>query len=219
MYPWVTHTHTHLGGECPHQCKYCYVQRNPYGVSPRYKGKPRLLEEELKVNYGSGKIIFIEHMNDMWAWGIINEWIGKILNHCREYPENQYVFQTKCPAKIFFWFNWLPDKSLIGTTIETNRETHKISKAPPPQLRYYAMQELRNEGFDLFVTVEPILDFDEDLVDWIIDLKPSFVNIGADSKGCGLPEPPAWKIAELIRRLEEAKIPIKKKSNLKRLGF
>lgn len=20
MYPWVTHTHTHLGGECSHKC-------------------------------------------------------------------------------------------------------------------------------------------------------------------------------------------------------
>lgn len=34
MYPWVTHTHTHLRGECPHGCRYCYVQameRGPYG--------------------------------------------------------------------------------------------------------------------------------------------------------------------------------------------
>jgi hypothetical protein len=25
MYPWVTHTHSHLAGACPHECK-CYVQ-------------------------------------------------------------------------------------------------------------------------------------------------------------------------------------------------
>lgn len=26
MFSWVTHTRTHLGGQCPHQCSYCYVQ-------------------------------------------------------------------------------------------------------------------------------------------------------------------------------------------------
>jgi hypothetical protein len=64
------------------------------------------------------------------------------------------------------------------------------------------------------------MDFDVDILsEWMIDLKPSFVNIGADSKHCGLPEPSPEKIRALITALQKAKVPIKKKINLKRLGF
>jgi DNA repair photolyase len=219
MYDWVTHMHTHLRGECPHHCKYCYVQTNPYGVSPKYKGEPRLLEEELKVSYGSNKIIFIEHMNDMFADGILPNWIDEIIEHCKRYPLNQYVFQTKNPLRASVYTTRFPKNSLIGTTIETNR-TIFISKAPEPINRYLGMRDFTKRSFNIFVTIEPIMDFDVDILsEWMIDLKPSFVNIGADSKHCGLPEPSPEKIRALITALQKAKVPIKKKINLKRLGF
>ena len=72
MYDWVTHMHTHLGGQCPHKCSYCYVQRNRFGVNPKYQGDLRIISQELNVNYGSDKILFIEHMNDMFANGMKN---------------------------------------------------------------------------------------------------------------------------------------------------
>lgn len=111
MYPWVTHMHTHLGGECPHRCGYCYVQTNPHGVHPRYKGPVRLIEDELNVDYSrkwwdkkagvwkTEKIIFIEHMGDLFAEGTPPNFTEAIVNHCRKYPENEYVFQTKNPER------------------------------------------------------------------------------------------------------------------------
>jgi DNA repair photolyase len=45
MYPWVTHTHCHLGGQCPHKCVYCYVDNFPYGRPEKYKGALRLIEK------------------------------------------------------------------------------------------------------------------------------------------------------------------------------
>ena len=66
MYPWVTHMHSHLGGECPHKCIYCYVDNPRFGRPERYKGKLRLLDWEFKVNYESGNTIFIEHKNDLF---------------------------------------------------------------------------------------------------------------------------------------------------------
>lgn len=216
MYDWVTNMHTHLAGECPHKCKYCYVQTNPHGVSPRYQGEPRLIESELTVNYGSGKIIFIEHMQDLFANSI--HWQVKILNHCLEYPLNKYVFQTKNPRGIQIYDN-IPKVSLIGTTIETNRDTLStgISQAPIPYQRYVGMMKLR-EFFPIFITIEPIMDFDNGILSkWILDLQPEFVNIGADSKKCNLPEPQKWKISNLIETLRVNNIQIKKKTNLGRL--
>ena len=217
MYDWVTHMHSHLAGECPHKCSYCYVQRNKFGVSERYKGEPRLIESELNENYGTGKTIFIEHMNDLFAEKVKGRWIIAILKHCREY-DNDYVFQTKNPERVYFYYHALPKKSLLGTTIETNRNINNISKAPIPQKRYEYLKKLRKEGVRVFITIEPIMDFDVDILSkWIIDIRPEFINIGADSKGCGLLEPSAQKILEFINILNENKINIKKKTNLSRL--
>jgi len=47
---------------------------------------------------------------------------------------------------------------------------------------------------------------------------PSFVSFGTDSKGCGLSEPPRWKILELIDELGKITT-VKVKDNLARLTW
>lgn len=223
MYDWVTYTHSHLGGECPHKCVYCYVQRNRFGVPARYQGEPRLIEKELSVNYGSGKTIFIEHMNDLFAEcinPIKGKWISMIFNHIAEYPNNKYVFQTKNPSNAFQFVGMgaFPRDYMIGTTIETNRDSFDISKAPLPKWRAEGIKDFSDYGIKTFITIEPILDFDFDkFVNMIIDAKPSFINIGADSKHCNLLEPSSQKLRDFIVALRAMNITIRKKSNLGRL--
>lgn len=220
MYDWVTHTHSHLGGECPHKCSYCYVQRNRFGVHPRYQGNIRLIEKELDVDYGSGNTIFIEHMNDLFVSGINPEVIHKILEHCGKYPNNEYVFQTKNPGNAFINYREaLPLKRvmMIGTTIESNRDYPAWSYAPKPLFRYEGIKMFSGDGYKTFITIEPIMDFDvEPFVQMIYEAKPQFVNIGADSKRCGLSEPTPTKVKEFIVELQKRGIVIKKKSNLAR---
>ncbi len=218
MYDWVSHTHSHLGGECPHKCVYCYVQRNRFGIAPRYQGEPRLIEPELNRPYGVGKTIFIEHMNDMFADAIKDEWIDRILAHCAIWDKNNYVFQTKNPERAWEFSSSLPKDSLIGTTIETNYAMDSVSKAPHPDSRRRGIKWFSSHGHKTFVTIEPILEFDiSELSKWIIDIKPSFVNIGADSKGCGLVEPTGEKVMQLVKALQDGGITIRKKVNLARL--
>jgi len=215
MYPWVTHMHTHLGGECPHRCGYCYVQTNPYGVHPRYRGQIRLIEDELKVNYGSGKTIFIEHMSDLFAERVPSTFKNSILAHTRRFPHNEYVFQTKDPNLAWLYLSQFPSKFMMGTTIETNRD-YKDTKAPMPFHRYLGIKFF--EKYKTFITIEPIMNFDVDvLLGWILDLKPAFINIGADSKECNLPEPSPSKIKDFISKLQTRGVHIEKKTNLKRL--
>ena len=217
MYDWITHMHSHLAGECPHKCSYCYVQRNKFGVSDRYKGNIRLIKSEFDENYGNGKIIFIEHMNDLFADGIEENWIRYILEHCNKYPDNTYVFQSKNPMRAVNLLHLFPKNFMFGTTLETNRNMTNISKAPMPECRYSGISMIKKEGIDVFITIEPIMDFDYYFANWIIMLNPIFVNIGADSKGCGLSEPSREKILRLINILKENNIDIKKKTNLKRI--
>lgn len=216
---WVTHTHSHLGGECPHKCTYCYVDSFRRRV-PKYQGKLRLIEKELEVNYGKGKTIFIEHCNDLFAEDVPDNYILQIIKHCLRYPENTYVFQTKNPARYADddFANLFPIASIFGTTIETNRRIPSISNAPRPYKRIAAIQRYVN--CHTFITIEPVLDFDVDIfAEWLRIANPDFVNIGADSKGHGLEEPTMEKVQALIDKLNEYGIEIREKSNLERLNI
>jgi len=217
MYPWVTNMHTHLGGECSHKCKYCYVDNPIYGKSKRNQGKVRLLKPEFDEKYGSGKIIFIEHCNDLFASDVPDYFIERILKHTKQYPNNQYIFQTKNSIRYKNFLNSFPLNFMLGCTIETNKDITEISNAPNPFDRYLAMRDLPFK-IKKFITCEPILDFDLDILStWILDIKPVFVNIGADSKNHNLQEPTIEKVMELGKILSEAGIEVKEKRNLDRL--
>lgn len=221
MYDWVTHTHSHLGGECPHRCSYCYVQTSKFGKNPRYQGPVVYIKREDNVDYGSGKVIFIEHMNDLFAQEVPSEFIHSVLVHCAKYPKNQYVFQTKNPGRFirFMTTGRLdPLNYMLGVTIESNREYPHLSKAPTPYQRYLDVYTISNQGVKVFVTVEPILDLDPVvLVRWLSIIKPAFINIGADSKNCGLPEPTPATVKKFIELLGQAGVVIRKKINLARM--
>jgi len=208
MYPWTTHTWNPIKGKCPHECVYCYMNRFP-------QGGLRLDEKCLKDNLGKVNTIFVGSSTDMFAWSVLPDWILKVLNHCRNYPINTYLFQSKNPHNMYKYEPVLPLNVIVGTTIETNRPTSEISKAPYPRTRLAWLDQF--SGIPKMLSIEPIMDFDLDVfITCIKQVKPSFVSIGADSKNHGLPEPPAGKIREFIQELQKF-TEVKVKANLKRL--
>lgn len=225
MYPWVDYCHSHLRGGCPHECDYCYTQH--MRCKRFYEGPLTLKAEELKVNYGEENTIFVEHMNDLFAEKVPQKFVDDILDHCNRYPRNKYVFQTKNPYRPFEmldqydnYLSRLPDDCMIGTTIETNDEEILLShsKAPAPIDRFVWITALRAMGLETFITIEPVMMFDSDiLVNWIVEAQPVFVNIGADSKRCGLLEPSKADLQVLIEDLQTEGIEIREKHNLDRL--
>ena len=121
MYRWTTHTHTHLAGACPHACTYCYVQAMERRFrNGRYVGPVRMVEKELAIRYGSGKVIFVEHCIDLFATAVPQEIVEQVLAHCCKWPDNEYVFQTRNPSRVDAHLDLLPPTRLIGTTIETD---------------------------------------------------------------------------------------------------
>lgn len=218
MYPWVTHMHSHLRGACSHACPYCYVQ----AIGKRFGGTAhtgplRVENKELHVCYGSGRTYFIEHSNDLFQESVPSEWIDMVLYHCRQWPDNEFVFQTRNTERSAKWEHCLPVGSMLGTTIETNRKAP--GNAPHPKHRARGlMRELYNETIRRFVTIEPILDFDVDGLLELLDIvRPAFVNIGADSKGHGLVEPSADKVLALIDGIRKSGTEIRQKTNLERI--
>ena len=222
MYDWVTHTHNHLAGACPHACAYCSTQdmaRRFPALAERYSGPPRLIEKELSVNYGTGKTIFVENCSDLFARGIDQLIISAILFHCCAYPENTYAFQTKNPRRVGEFLNQFPPRFLIGTTAETNwinDEVHTL--APCPSKRLESLRDLKCPAYRKFITIEPIMQFDYD--DFLSELLRANVGtyyIGADSKSHGLPEPTGPEIKALGSGLVKAGKTVFLKSNLGRL--
>jgi DNA repair photolyase len=219
MYEWVMWKHTHLRGECAHRCPYCYVQHGTAARTGHYAGALRLAEHEFAVKYGTRRTIFIEHCNDLFAAAVPDAWIRRILAHTRLWPQNTFVFQTKNPARVWDFLQDMPPNRLIGTTIESNRDHPRIrTTAPRTDIRALSLQNLKRTGEQVFVTIEPIMDFDlEILVSWLEEILPVFVAIGADSKYCGLEEPGAQKVKSLIAELEKRGIEVRQKKNLARL--
>lgn len=214
MYSWIDATWNPVKGECPHKCGYCYMKRFPVG-------ELRFDEKCLKDDLGKGRTIFVGSNCDMWAEDVPWRWIEKALVYCRDkYPGNTYLFQTKNPDRYFDpgrFFRELeyPDDTILGVTIETNRENGHTGGAGMAK-RYEAMERL-GKYYKCMISIEPIMDFDlDELVKWVRNIQPSFVSIGADSSRNGLPEPPADKLLDLVSALERF-TEVRQKNNLKRL--
>ncbi len=139
-----------------------------------------------------------------------------IIHYCQVWSDHTFMIQSKNPA--FFLEYKFPENVILDTTIETNREHiwgindpleirydyQDISGAPLPENRYEAMLKL-GLGQRKAITVEPVLDFDlEILAQWIINMNPKIVWIGYDNHNHKLPEPPMSKTEALIERLKEA---------------
>lgn len=210
MYEWASHTHSHLRGQCPHGCAYCYVQAHERRWhTGAFAGPLRFNEEELTVNYGRGRVIFIEHQNDLFADDVPPNWISDILAHCCRYPGNVYVFQSKNPRRMLNGEWKFPAIRFMGTTIESDMSHPAMGKAPPPDQRFVA-------GLD-FVTIEPVMKFSESFGWKVARLRPRWVNIGADSKGNNLREPGQTELLELVHTLMNCSVPVHRKTNLARL--
>lgn len=213
MYPWCTHTWNPIKGRCIHDCSYCYMKK----IHQRYRKYWRDLnfsQKEMRTNLGEGNFIFVGSSTDMFSRQVPKKWILDVLNHCNEYPNNTYLFQSKNPERYVEFAIKLPMGCIIGTTIETNRFI-QISKAPNTEDRVFWMSNYIIG--DKMVSIEPIMDFDLDvIIKWMRDINPKFVSIGADSKNSGLSEPCPEKVKALILRLGKF-TDVRVKKNLGRL--
>ncbi len=220
MYPFVSHTWNPIKGRCLHDCPYCYVKSSR--AKRYYEGEPYLSEKELKVNLGENNYIFVGSMTDMWGDWIPSEWIAKILMHCLEYQGNKYLFQSKNPKRFMDFKNCFSPKAILGTTIEGLEPFDFFTDNGEQCKRYFRamiMRQVRqqNPDIEIMISVEPIMRFMlSEMLSLFKEIKPSFVVIGADSKGHNLDEPPAENIKLLITELEKFTKVICKK-NLDRL--
>lgn len=141
-------------------------------------------------------------------------WMTRAIDYCKKWKDRTFLIQSKDPAKIA-WLDW-PSNVVIGTTIETNGSTiwtpddplkrridyADLSRAPPPEARKETLRVATKN--DIAVTIEPIMDFDEDIFwYWMVELQPKWIWVGYDSGNHRLPEPELEKTENLIEYLRQ----------------
>jgi hypothetical protein len=177
---------------------------------------PEFFKDKLKTDLGKGKTIFVGSAGDLFGYWVPKSQIREILAQCMKF-DNTYLFQTKNPRRFSEFVYFMPEKRILGTTIETNRLEliMNISKAPSPKERAFSMGALPGPKE---VTIEPIMDFDWGPMFSLIRIaNPNFVAIGADSKAHDLPEPCKGKTLTLIKMIRSLGIEVKIKDNLSRI--
>lgn len=199
----------HVG--CNHECKYCgssfqaqlkrYGKKNCqlcYNFEP-HGHQSRLTQSLPKTSYM--QFIFTSASGDIASCP--TDFLEKIIGRIEKDPGKNFLIQSKDPST----FNRVvfPSNVILGTTIETNRDSlyEGIAKAPSPSQRF---EDFAKVDHPLkMVTIEPVIDFDLDtMVEWMKKIKPCMVWLGYDSKKNNLPEPELKKVRELHWELSRA---------------
>lgn len=204
---------------CIHECQYCWAKSwaNRWGKS----FEPQFREDYLWDSMpDDGTWVFVGSMGDVFCEAVPRAWLLKLfLKIAYDEADNVFLFQTKNPQRFLELADDLgtfKEKIILGTTIETNRET-PWSKAPPIWLRHQALRSMKDKGFKTFLSLEPLADFDLGMIKcYIHDIKPEAVEVGLENYGNLLPKPSDEKIVSLIDFLKESGIEFILKDNLRR---
>ena len=217
MFSIVTATWNPISG-CLYNCNYCWAKNfalTRLNTTKRYsKGFiPSLNESEFKVKFSKGELIFVSDMGDMFSEFISDEWIKQVLDHIRKFPETYFLFMTKNPKRYIDLLPYIPDNAILGATIETTSDEiiqiDQVSTAPFPSQRYEAMKSLNWDN--KIISIEPVIDFDlNTFIKWIEDIKPFIVYVGYDNYRHKLREPTLEKTMNLMNKLADTAIVIKK---------
>ena len=194
---------------CPYQCTYCWARKliNQKKMK-KYTGPYRVEPKELKRIFKPNDFIFVQDMSDIGAPNIDKRIIFDILSWVGSQPCPMLLL-TKNPWFYNKYFYYLPKNAILGATIESDLPgVRRFSKAPEPEDRLIEMYMLHLKQWELgrprrlFISIEPIMDFSDDFISRIKEIKPWGVAVGYDNYNNNLPEPPLAKTEALITDLE-----------------
>ena len=203
---------------CSHNCKYCWARSltERWGKSFELQLREHFFKDKMPDD---GSWIFVGSMGDVFCEGVPDEWIYKLINYIKNCTaNNKFLLQTKNPKRLTGLKEALleiKDKVILGTTIETTEET-PWSSAPSTFGRQLNLSYLKHYyGFNTFLSLEPISDFDLDLMKKYVEfIQPEAIEIGKENYTHFTTPPPDEKIVALITWLNEQDYTVILKENL-----
>jgi hypothetical protein len=206
MFPFITATWNPLGGECLHNCKYCWAKQlsKRYGHT-KYQGPPKLYEKELSRVFQHQDFVFVCDMCDLFGAWVPKEMIQRVLDRMLT-SQATFLLLTKNPVR-YLEFD-LPKNCVAGATIETDYPL-TVSSAPTPMDRLAAMRQLKHRKM---LSIEPIMIHSESFKYMVAGCGPEFIAIGYDNYKNNLEEPMLGHVEDLIELIESFGIKVYKKT-------
>lgn len=204
---------------CPNECYNnngktgCYANQLREGkLKALYEKMPVFLQyisskriQRWKENYEG--IVFVGSMCDMFLPAVPTAYLSQVMNTIRANPKTTFLPVTKHPTRYLELLkenNFFPPNLIFGITIESNRDYPKLSHGEPQSKRIAAAVLLSELGFKVFISIEPILNFDPvEFTRYLKEIKPWGVAIGYDNYDNCLPEPSIEKTLKLIETIKE----------------
>ncbi len=213
---------------CLNNCEYCYAKKlarrfwkKMYEKEWEYLDKQDLLENNtqlliLEEHLKNFKPIFLESsfnkpfpkrparifsnsMSECAFWK--EEWWKKILKKIYKNSQHTFIFLTKFPIKIPL--NEIPRNIWVGVSID-NTTKWKMWQDLVKTIPY-------GKG-KLFISFEPLLNFDESDLSNLFNPKPDWIIIGSQTNPLRLPSK-KW-VEDIIKEARRNKIPVFIKENL-----
>ncbi|MEM2002170.1 MAG: DUF5131 family protein, partial [Candidatus Methanomethylicaceae archaeon] len=190
MFPFITKTWNPVK-YCSHDCVYCWARR--YSLDPR----PRIYEERLSAKFSPNDFVFVCDLGDLFCRDVPWEHVERVAEVINRFPQTRFLLLTKNPRAYGDLDLGHPENVWFGVTLESDRNYPGISKAPLQSERIDGLRSLARSGRNIFVSVEPVLDFDLTDFLWVFEFikdeefgKICGVAVGYDNYDHKLPEPP-----------------------------
>jgi len=224
MFPFITCTWNPIGGPCPSNCCYCWAKAliEKHQMKKYLKAEP-YFDEKAKLKAKDGDFVFVQDMSDLFAHTVPTMAQFRVMQIIMNHPKIKFLLLTKhvYPYHGFLNLRAIPENVVLGVTVETNQmifqtpshyqSYQQISRAPLPTNRLYWLSFLSQFRHDLFISIEPILDFNlETFVYYLKAIKPKMVCVGYDNYDNKLPEPMLNKTEQLINELSKFTEVVKK---------
>jgi DNA repair photolyase len=121
--------------------------------------------------------------------------------YCKKWSDRTFLFQTKNPR--VFLAHEFPENVIFDVTIESDVH-HPVSYAPDVYQRHRTMTSeiIQRRDNKIWITIEPIMEFNNDFASWLEEIHPEVVYLGYDSKNHNLTEPSLEQTKELITQIE-----------------
>ena len=141
---------------CLNHCEYCYARKMAKRFYSDLKDfKPTWLEQQFNKSFPKKpQRIFVGSMSEIYYWK--KEWMEKVLDKVRQYPQHTFQFLTKFPD-IYLRYDF-PKNCWLGMTITKEENINKNWIRLYRATYAFTNNRFLDKNTKFYYSIEPLLD-------------------------------------------------------------